>query len=131
MLWNDIILIKFFFFTELQRDMKNNFFGQHIATKIVLSALKGHVNRTGNSKKPLVMSFHGWTGSGKNFISDLIASHMFKTEKIKKLRYRVINGQSDFEFQSKAQEYRVGIYLRMLGKNVLFQLDLSFINKIQ
>ena len=29
------------------------------------------------SKKPLVMSFHGWTGSGKNYVSKFIADALF------------------------------------------------------
>lgn len=87
--------------------MDRNFFGQHIASKIILSALKGNSNRSNNNKKPLVMSFHGWTGSGKNFIADLIATHMFKTEKIRKLRHHVFNGRADFPLESKINEYKV------------------------
>ena len=31
-----------------------------------------------NPKKALVMSFHGWTGTGKNFVSNLIAEYAYK-----------------------------------------------------
>lgn len=89
--------------------MENKFFGQHIASKIILSALKGNNYRSKNNKKPLVMSFHGWTGCGKNFITDLIATHMFGSEKLKQLRYHVFNGQSDFLVHSKLNEYKVMI----------------------
>lgn len=87
--------------------MDKKFFGQHIASKIILSALKGNMHRSKNNKKPLVMSFHGWTGSGKNFITDLIADHVFISKKIKDSRYHVIHGRSDFTVQSKLPQYKV------------------------
>ena len=31
-----------------------------------------------NPKKPLVLSLHGWTGTGKNFVSKLIAENIYK-----------------------------------------------------
>jgi len=87
--------------------MKKSFFGQHIASKIVVSALAGNLHRSRNNKKPLVMSFHGCTGSGKNFLSDLIAKHMFDSKKVRDLRYRVIHGRSEFSVQSKINDYKV------------------------
>jgi len=87
--------------------MKKSFFGQHIASKIVVSALAGNLHRSRKNKKPLVMSFHGSTGSGKNFLSDLIAKHMFKSKKVKELRYYVIHGRSKFPLQSKMNDYKV------------------------
>jgi len=96
--------------------MKKNFFGQHIASKVILSALAGNLHRSKYNKKPLVMSFHGCTGSGKNFLSDLIASHMFKWEKVKKLRYHVIHGRSEFPLQSKINYYKVNILFWLLGR---------------
>lgn len=96
--------------------MKTQFFGQPIASKIILSSLKGNSNRSKNNKKPLVMSFHGWAGSGKNFISDLIASHLFKTKKIQNLRYHVTNGRADFPIKSKLNDYKVNIFFNYISK---------------
>lgn len=102
--------------------MKQQFFGQPIASKIILSSLKGNSNRSINNKKPLVMSFHGWAGSGKNFISDLIASHLFKTKKIQKLRYHVTNGRSDFPIQSKLNYYKVNIFFNYISKGNRYKI---------
>lgn len=88
--------------------MDTNFFGQHIASNLILSALKANYHRSSNNKKPLVMSFHGWTGSGKNYVSDLIANHMFRSEKIKKLRYHVFHERED-EILSKSNYFKVTI----------------------
>lgn len=88
--YNNTLIYLFFYNIDLQQDIKDNFFGQHIASKLILSALKGNDNHSIHIKKPLVMSFHGWSGSGKNYITEIIANHMFKSENIKRLRYHVI-----------------------------------------
>jgi len=57
--------------------LKTELYGQHIAQKLVSSALKNHFNKQ-DIRKPLVLSFHGWTGIGKNFVSNIITEHFFK-----------------------------------------------------
>jgi hypothetical protein len=44
--------------------------------KVLLSSLKSHTQ--GKRNKPLVLSLHGWTGTGKNYVSGIIAKHLFK-----------------------------------------------------
>ncbi|XP_019124685.2 torsin-1A [Larimichthys crocea] len=63
--------------TGLQHDLKTKLFGQHIASRIVLKAVSGFMANK-NPKKPLVLSLHGWTGTGKNFVSQLIAENIYK-----------------------------------------------------
>lgn len=91
--------------------MENKFFGQHLASQIILSALKGNSFRSKHNKKPLVMAFQGWTGSGKNFITELIANHMFGDEKVKKLRYHLIRGRSEFLLETQKSSYEVFILI--------------------
>lgn len=57
--------------------LKAKLFGQHIAQKVITSALKNHFSKP-NARKPLVFSFHGWTGIGKNFVCNIITEHFFK-----------------------------------------------------
>ena len=59
----------------LNTKLYDNVFGQHIAVTSVLSALKTFVDsiKDANSEKTLVLSFHGWTGVGKNYISKFIS----------------------------------------------------------
>ncbi|KAM9327028.1 torsin-1A-like [Gastrophryne carolinensis] len=61
--------------TALHQDIDNNIFGQHLARRVVLKAVPGFFNR--NPKKPLVLSFHGWTGTGKNYISQILIRHIY------------------------------------------------------
>ena len=62
----------------LRNSFEKNVFGQHIAIKLILSVLSRRWTQSdADVKKPLVMSFHGWTGSGKNYISKFIAEALF------------------------------------------------------
>jgi hypothetical protein len=42
-----------------------------------LSTLSQRWSSGARRRKPLVMSFHGWTGSGKNFVSKFVAESLF------------------------------------------------------
>uniref|UniRef100_A0A3Q0R1K3 Torsin n=1 Tax=Amphilophus citrinellus TaxID=61819 RepID=A0A3Q0R1K3_AMPCI len=63
--------------TGLRYDLDTKLFGQHLASRIILKAVKGFMTNP-NPKKPLVLSLHGWTGTGKNFVSKLIAENIYK-----------------------------------------------------
>ncbi|XP_068562715.1 torsin family 1 isoform X2 [Cebidichthys violaceus] len=63
--------------TGLEVDLERNLFGQHIASRIILKAVSGFMSND-NPKKPLVLSLHGWTGTGKNFVSQMIAENVYK-----------------------------------------------------
>uniref|UniRef100_A0A8C5PSZ6 Torsin n=1 Tax=Leptobrachium leishanense TaxID=445787 RepID=A0A8C5PSZ6_9ANUR len=60
----------------LQADLENRVFGQHLAKGITLRGLSGFL-RNKNPRKALAMSFHGSTGTGKNYISQIIAQHLY------------------------------------------------------
>ena len=60
--------------TKLHQDLSGRVYGQHIAVNIVYHAISDFASEsTENRHTPLVLSFHGWTGSGKNHISTLLA----------------------------------------------------------
>ncbi|KAM5145341.1 torsin-1B [Mantella aurantiaca] len=63
--------------TALEEDLKNKLFGQHLAHDVIFRAVTGFMNNE-NPKKPLALSLHGWTGTGKNFISKIIAENIHK-----------------------------------------------------
>ena len=63
--------------TGLQTALRTRVFGQHLVTDTVVKALVGHLNNK-SPNKALAISFNGWTGSGKNFVSKIIAEHIFK-----------------------------------------------------
>ncbi|KAM5146737.1 torsin-1A-like [Mantella aurantiaca] len=64
--------------TALQRDFEDRIFGQHLAKRVVLKAVPGFLHNK-NPKKPLALSFHGWTGTGKNYVSQILVRHIYPT----------------------------------------------------
>ncbi|CAD5210402.1 unnamed protein product [Bursaphelenchus xylophilus] len=62
---------------RLQREMTSSLYGQHIAIDSVMKAVNAHLGNR-NPKKALAMSFHGPTGTGKNFVAGMIRNAMFK-----------------------------------------------------
>ena len=63
--------------TGLETALRSRVFGQHLVTETVLKSVVGHLNNK-SPNKALALSFNGWTGSGKNFVSKIIAEHIFK-----------------------------------------------------
>uniref|UniRef100_A0A3P9IAN9 AAA+ ATPase domain-containing protein n=1 Tax=Oryzias latipes TaxID=8090 RepID=A0A3P9IAN9_ORYLA len=61
----------------LKMDLENKLFGQHLASRIILKAVSEFMSND-NPKKPLVLSLHGPSGTGKNFVSQLIAENIYK-----------------------------------------------------
>ncbi|NXR08130.1 TOR1B protein, partial [Semnornis frantzii] len=61
--------------TALKVQLDSKLFGQHLAKDVVLKAVQGYsANRS--PKKPLALSLHGWAGTGKNFLSQILAEHV-------------------------------------------------------
>nr|XP_040053236.1 torsin-1A-like [Gasterosteus aculeatus aculeatus] len=63
--------------TGLQLDLQTKLFRQHIASRVILKAVTGFMSND-NPKKPLVLSLHGPSGTGKSFVSQLIADNIYK-----------------------------------------------------
>ncbi|XP_012862832.2 torsin-1B, partial [Echinops telfairi] len=61
--------------SALKLDLEEKLFGQHLATEVILKALAGFRNNK-NPKKPLSLSLHGWAGTGKNFVSQIVTEHL-------------------------------------------------------
>ncbi|KAG8447739.1 hypothetical protein GDO86_015015 [Hymenochirus boettgeri] len=62
--------------TALHNDLSLKLYGQHLAHDVIYRALKGFISNE-NPKKPLALSLHGWTGTGKNFVSKIIADNLY------------------------------------------------------
>uniref|UniRef100_A0A7N4PHW1 Torsin family 1 member B n=3 Tax=Sarcophilus harrisii TaxID=9305 RepID=A0A7N4PHW1_SARHA len=61
--------------SALKLDLEEKLFGQHLAREVILKALTGFRNNK-NPKKPLTLSLHGWAGTGKNFVSQIVAENL-------------------------------------------------------
>ena len=67
----------------LQKTLEENVFGQHIAVDIVLQQVQRLIGLGEGSPNVTVLSFHGWTGVGKNHISGLISQHLAPSSTIR------------------------------------------------
>nr|XP_013101343.1 unnamed protein product [Stomoxys calcitrans] len=90
--------------SQLEKDLNNNLFGQHIVIQQLIPALKAHFSEARNSKKPLVISFHGTPGTGKNFVAEKIAKRIYAEGIRSNYVHRYI-GRSAFPYESEAKHY--------------------------
>lgn len=58
--------------SEVQDNLEREVYGQHVAINVISENLKQFMSNQQLSA-PLVLSFHGWTGVGKNHVSDILA----------------------------------------------------------
>ncbi|GLV31594.1 torsin [Carabus blaptoides fortunei] len=60
----------------LKHKLHEKLYGQHLAEQVVVNALSAHFTEK-NPQKALTLSFHGWPGSGKNYVTKFIKEAMF------------------------------------------------------
>jgi len=91
----------------LYESLNRDIYGQHIAIKMVHEAVSDHIEIQSN--KPLVMSFHGWTGTGKTYFSKKIVESMFSRKELSSFVH-LWNCQSLFHNKSRVAEYSKEIH---------------------
>lgn len=97
----------------LKQELRKSLFGQHIVQQQLIPALEAHFNGKRNSRKPLVISFHGTPGTGKNFVADLIAKNVYEKGLESKFVHKFM-GRTDFPVAADAKVYttRLNIEVR-------------------
>lgn len=92
--------------TRLKQAFDDFIFGQHVGMSVILSALKRRWTLSEiQYDKPLVMSFHGWTGSGKNYVAKFIAESLFRRG-MKSSFVKIFISTIHFHDELKVQEYQ-------------------------
>ncbi|CAG2165758.1 unnamed protein product [Oppiella nova] len=61
----------------LEQSLNTQLHGQHLAKHVINKLVPKHM-KNATPKKALVLSFHGWTGGGKNFVSEILAKNLFR-----------------------------------------------------
>ncbi|EDO43415.1 predicted protein [Nematostella vectensis] len=90
--------------TGLKKSLDNRLFGQHLVKDIVYKAVKGHVTNK-SPQKALALSFNGWTGCGKNYVSKIIAEHLYR-KGIDSSYVHVMIATHDFPHKSMVETYK-------------------------
>ncbi|CAM4646634.1 unnamed protein product [Lepidochelys olivacea] len=89
----------------LQMVLEQKVFGQHLATQVVLKALSAH-SRDKQPRKPLVMSFHGWTGTGKSFVSKIIARNLYQSHEARRSFVHQFDAVLHFPHAEHIKQYK-------------------------
>lgn len=114
--------------TGLEEKLTKNVFGQHLVTSLVTRSVRAHLRKS-NPQKALVMSFHGWTGAGKNYVARWIAESMFKEGMSSKYVHLFIS-TLHFPHQEQADLYRLRVQDWIRGNVSICQSSLFIFDEI-
>ncbi|KAH8878207.1 Torsin-1B [Schistosoma japonicum] len=95
-------------FLGLERALLDELHGQHIAAERVYHHLVDHISG-GPPQKPLALSFHGYTGVGKNFASNIIVNNILKLGTRSRF-YHFYDATIHFKHTSHISEYKERLY---------------------
>lgn len=112
----------------LQNEVKSKLYGQHIAEEIVIRAVNAHVRKP-NPNKALVISFHGWTGSGKNFLAKMIAKAIYKKEMHSEFVHLSV-ATLHFHHLDEVEEYKEQLRLWIKGNLTLCERSLFIFDEM-
>lgn len=59
------------------KEYSKSVYGQHLVMEIIESHLEAHFDNEHIPPKPLVLSFHGGTGTGKNYVANFIVDSIY------------------------------------------------------
>ncbi|XP_038613915.1 torsin-3A [Tachyglossus aculeatus] len=63
--------------TGLESDLSTRLHGQHLARHVVPKAVRNFL-ASPQPEKALALSFHGWSGTGKNFVARMLADNLYR-----------------------------------------------------
>ena len=90
----------------LEHDMSRKLYGQHLVADVVGNLVECHTKEGNKPAKPLVLSFHGGSGVGKNYLSTMIANRLYKLG-LRSLFVKMYIGAVDFPFKGNVDRYIV------------------------
>lgn len=61
----------------LESDLSVQLHGQHLARELVPTTVRGYLELP-RPDKALALSFHGWSGTGKNFVARMVAENLYR-----------------------------------------------------
>jgi len=98
--------------TELRKDLKTKLYGQHLVEYVVGKLIEAHRVHGHEPSKALVLSFHGLTGVGKNYVSTMIANRLYKLG-VKSKFVKTYIATVDFQSKNDVNVYKVSKRLRV------------------
>ncbi|XP_064608329.1 torsin-1A-like isoform X2 [Liolophura sinensis] len=90
--------------TGLASRLESQLYGQHLAVSTIAKHISAHM-RNPNPTKALGLSFQGWTGTGKNYASQILAKHIYRNGMRSKYVH-LISATREFPHADKVQQYK-------------------------
>lgn len=90
-------------YTDLALTLNSKLYGQHLVIDPLVKHLKAHGKE--NPSKALALSFHGWTGTGKNYVSRIVAEKLFR-KGMKSKYVHLISATKEFPHQEMVAFYK-------------------------
>lgn len=106
-------------FAGLEIALTSKLHGQHLVQRTIIGHIKGHL-WSQEPSKALVLSFHGLTGVGKNFVSNIIADNIYKGG-MHSPYVHLISATKEFPHEELLPFYKV-IFVFLSSKQVILQL---------
>ncbi|XP_037076767.1 torsin-1A-like [Pollicipes pollicipes] len=94
----------------LRANLSTHLHGQHLVGALLPKVIGNHM-AGGHARKPLVISMHGTTGVGKNYVSQLVADSLFKNGMQSRFVHLFV-GSLDFPYSDEASVERYATNLR-------------------
>ncbi|KAJ8984743.1 hypothetical protein NQ317_005008 [Molorchus minor] len=101
----------------LRQTLNERVYGQHLVQTVV-EAITAHWNPKYKAPKALTLSFHGWPGSGKNYVSKFIAESLYKLGTKSRFVHHFI-GRIHFPLIGETSKYKEELY-SWLKSNVTY-----------
>lgn len=93
------------FYFNLKERLDRQLFGQPILNRVLPQAIHQHINKQKPSN-PLIISLHGWTGSGKTYSSEIVAEALFE-KGLKSIFVKKITPAAFFPDPTLVNSYKV------------------------
>ncbi|VDL61407.1 unnamed protein product [Hymenolepis diminuta] len=90
-----------------RENLTNRLYGQHIAIERLYYHVKAHMENS-NPSRSLVLSFHGFTGIGKNYAKTILASSLFVRGEKSKFHH-FFDATVDFLFKDSVELYKAKV----------------------
>ena len=97
--------------------------------RIVHKTVVAHLDKE-QPDKALVLSFHGWTGSGKSFVANLIAEHVY-AKGLDSNFYRKYIAGVDFPHADKVREYKEKLKKEIIDQTKACQRSMFVFDDIE
>ncbi|XP_062237284.1 prosalusin [Platichthys flesus] len=98
---------------DLEWDLYKNVYGQHLAQDIVSEAVASFLQNK-NPDRPLVLSFHGSSGTGKTLVSSMLGTHLYGSAMSSPFIHQFVP-TLHFPIPQRVNEYREELKLWVQG----------------